>query len=230
MAMTPTFLIQIDSARLGRCVVKDETGKEVRLGGSWTEKPAILVFLRHFACIACRAHAAQVWHEREKYEQNGAKIVFVGNGSPDYIQKFKVDLGINDAVIVTDPTLRSFWIAGFKRGFLASLGPTSIKNGIGLFAKGHSQKMPSKASGDLWQLGGVIVVRADGRVTYQYISQATGDFPPEKDIVTMVSPGKVVAPSDNQAPSASGPTHAAPTSAAVAGAASTVADSKAIKS
>jgi hypothetical protein len=181
MGQTPKYMIKVDSSRLGRCLVKDEKGDERRLSSLWKESPAILVFLRHFACIACRAHATQVWAERAKYEQGGAKLAFIGNGNPDYILRFKTDLELKEAIIFTDPSLRSFSAAGFKRGFLVSHGPASIKNGIKLMNEGNSQKLPGGGSGDLWQLGGIMVVRPDGRVTYQFISEALGDFPPEKD-------------------------------------------------
>jgi hypothetical protein len=186
MGLTPKYMIKVDSARLGRCLVKDENGDELRLSTLWKEKAAIIVFLRHFACIACRAHAAQVWSEREKYELGGAKLAFVGNGSADYILRFKTDLGIKDATIYTDPVLRSFTAAGFKRGFFVSHGPKSVKNGIKLMSEGHSQKLPGAGAGDLWQLGGLLVVLPDGRVTYQFISEALGDFPPEKDTAHII--------------------------------------------
>jgi peroxiredoxin len=159
----------------------------MRLGELWSGTPAILVFLRHFACIACRAHAGSVWQNRQALEQNGAKIHFVGVGSSDYIKKFKEDLKIYDASVVTDPSLLSFRVAGFKRGFLATHGPRSIFNTLKLVAEGHGLKAPQEGSGDLWQLGGTLVVAPDGRVTYQFISEALGDFPPEKDFDSHVS-------------------------------------------
>jgi hypothetical protein len=33
---------------LADCVVKDVEGQDVRLGDLWREKPAVLVFVRHF--------------------------------------------------------------------------------------------------------------------------------------------------------------------------------------
>ena len=34
--------------KLGEVVVKDAEGRSVRLGSLWTERPAALVFVRHF--------------------------------------------------------------------------------------------------------------------------------------------------------------------------------------
>lgn len=44
----------------------------------------------------------------------------------------------------------------------------------------------TKNTGDHWQLGGVIVVKTNGVIAYHYISEALGDFPPEKDVVNEI--------------------------------------------
>jgi prostamide/prostaglandin F2alpha synthase len=38
----------MDAAALGAVTVKDVDGQEVRLGDLWRERPAVLVFLRHY--------------------------------------------------------------------------------------------------------------------------------------------------------------------------------------
>ena len=45
-------------------VVQDERGAELRLGDLWREQPAVLVFLRHYGCVFCRAHAVQLHRAR----------------------------------------------------------------------------------------------------------------------------------------------------------------------
>lgn len=167
---------------LANSIVLSETGEQVKFANLWKNQTTLFIFLRHFACIACRAHAVQIWQDREKYEKNGTKIVFIGNGNYQYIQYFKEDLKIVGATIYTDPTLESFQAIGFKRGFLAALGPRSLANGLKLFTQGHKQIITTKNTGDHWQLGGVIVVKSNGVVAYHYISQALGDFPPENDV------------------------------------------------
>lgn len=175
-------IIDVLPAQLAQCKVFDQHNKSIVLSSLWDQSPAILIFLRHFGCIACRAHAKDVWNNKEKYEQTGAKIYFIGNGAPPMIQAFVEDLKIEGATIFTDPSLKSFHSAGFKRGFFKALGPKSIINGINLSKQGHKQGVYTKDQGDLWQLGGILAVKPGGKVTYQYISEATGDFPPEEDL------------------------------------------------
>jgi peroxiredoxin len=175
----------VDIVRLANCALSDSTGRIVKLGQLWQKQTIVFVFLRHFACIACRAHATQVWGDREKYEKSGAKIIFIGNGQPDFIDKFKEDVGIQNAVVFTDPELTSFRAAGFRRGFLAVVQPRTLLNVLQLASEGHRQTMPSAETGSNWQLGGILVVKPNGKIAYQYISEALGDFPPESDVDAM---------------------------------------------
>ena len=171
-----------DVVELMNCNVLNENGEAISVANLWSKQTAILVFLRHFACIECRTIAKQVWSDREKYEKAGGRIYFIGNGQPNFISGFKSDLNINDAPIYTDPSLKIFNAAGFKRGFFVALGPQSIVNGLKMFAGGNSQGQYEKGMGDIWQMGGVIVVKPNGRVAFKFVSQKLGDFPPEKDI------------------------------------------------
>ncbi len=159
----------------------NENGQITNPSELWAEKTAVFVFLRHFACIACRAHAKQIWQQKDTFEKNGSQIYFIGNGKPHFIIQFKDELDMSDSITFTDPTLEAFNAFGFKRGFLASLGPSALINTIKLKAAGHDGAKYEQGMGDLWQLGGIVVVNTSGEITYKYISEVLGDFPPEKD-------------------------------------------------
>lgn len=166
---------------LGEQFVFDQDERAVQVSSLWERQPAILIFLRHFGCVTCRAHAKEVWQCRDVYERAGSKIYFIGNGAPYYISKFKSDLGIESAPIFTDPSLSTFRQAGFKRSFFNALSPTSLANSLKLYLKGHKQGSMDPATGDPWQLGGVVVVCPKLGLRYHYISEAAGDYPPFKD-------------------------------------------------
>jgi peroxiredoxin len=175
----------VDILSLANAVVFDPEGRQLKLGQVWNSAPAILIFLRHFACISCRAHAVQVWSERQKYEKNGARIVFIGNGQPQFIQTFKEDLGLQEALILTDPSLMSFQAAGLRNGYLAVIQLNSVIDAIKLAVDGHTQSAYSKEAGTHWQLGGIVAIGQDGKVLYRYASQSLGDFP-DSDIDVIV--------------------------------------------
>lgn len=169
--------------KFANCTVLDENGEETLISTLWQKQTVLFVFLRHFGCVACRAQAHQIWSEREKYESSGARIIFIGNGTANYLKFFKENLNIKDAPVFTDPTLKSFLHAGFKRGFFALVNPKTAFNGIKLLANGYTQAPFDRESGSHWQLGGILVVHPDSSTGYHYISHALGDFPPEKDLL-----------------------------------------------
>jgi hypothetical protein len=169
----------IDIASFANSIVFTPEGEKVRLGLLWQKRKTVFVFLRHFACIACRAHAKQVWADREKYESAGGQLIFIGNGRPSFIEHFKRDLSIEKAVVLTDPTLEAYRAAGFRKGFFALVQPRSALNIAKLASQGHSQAPSNPDSGTHWQLGGIVAVNPQGKVLYHYVSQALGDFPEE---------------------------------------------------
>jgi peroxiredoxin len=122
-----------------KCEILNEEGEKIKNIDLWQKQTILFVFLRHFGCVSCQAHAVQIWKDRAKYEKGGAKIIFVGNGIPLFIKTFKEDLKIQDAPVYTDPSLASFRAVGFKRGFLAALGPKSSLLGRKLLKEGHVQ-------------------------------------------------------------------------------------------
>lgn len=141
--------------------------------------PVFMVFLRHFACIGCRTHAAEVWRDRAKYERNGAKIVFIGNGQPEWIEKFRADLGIAHGIVLTDPTLQTFKFAGFKNGFFNLVQPQSAINAAKFALQGNKQINYDKNAGSHLQMGGIIAVNPQNKVIYHFVSDSLGDLPEE---------------------------------------------------
>ena len=175
----------IDLVALANCFVFDGESRKLKLGQLWQTQSVIFVFLRHFACIACRAHAVEVWKDRERYESAGARLIFIGNGAPNYIEIFKTELGLEKALILTDPSLEVFRAAGFRHGFFELVQLKSILNAIKLAAGGHTQTT-LVAEGSNWQNGGVLAIGKNGKVLFQFISQALGDFPNEADIEMII--------------------------------------------
>jgi peroxiredoxin len=169
----------VDIFNLSKCIVEDQNGHRIEMGSLWRNHVVVFVFLRHFGCIACRAHAVQVWAERERYEKINAKLIFIGNGDRKYIEGFKQELGLDKAIILTDRTLAAFRFAGLKRGITSLVNPTSLANAVKLYKEGHRQKELA-AKGDHFQMGGVLVMRPDNQVGFHFVSEALGDFPEDE--------------------------------------------------
>jgi hypothetical protein len=166
--------------------------RALQLGQLWKKQPVVLVFLRHFACIACRAHAAQIWGERQKFERSGVKIIFIGNGQPNWVERFREDLGIQQGVVLTDPSMNSFKLAGFKNGFFNLVRPQSAINMLKLAKDGYTQSAYSPDAGSHWQMGGILAISKRGNVLYHFASKAVGDFPSEPYLEVIQQDEKLV--------------------------------------
>lgn len=184
MHSLPDTKIHADGFRLALCTVYNEKSEPVQLRTLWEKQPAILIFLRHFACDACRKHALEIWSNREVYEKKGAKLHFIGNGHPQYMQQFKEMYSLQDASFFTDPKLSAFNAAGFKRGFWINPGEMHTRGEFLWLATRHA--MRKTGSGNVWQLGGVLAICPGGKVTYQFTSQMMGEFAPSSDIPKII--------------------------------------------
>jgi AhpC/TSA antioxidant enzyme len=120
-----------------------------------------------------------VWSQRHTLERSGARLVFIGNGQPNWIDGFRRDLGIDQGVVLTDPSLSSFKAAGMKHGFFQLMRPQSAINIRKLSKEGYSQGSLSADSGSHFQMGGVLAVSRFGKVMYHFASTSVGDFPQE---------------------------------------------------
>jgi peroxiredoxin len=174
---------QGDFDEFSYAIVLDSELRKIPLCRFWNQQTAILVFLRHFGCISCRSHAQEVWSQRAELQKNGSRIIFIGNGSPDMIDGFRQAYGLEGALIFTDPTLRSFSLAGFNRSIANLLKFASAKNMISLAMEGHTNGSPfEKGTGSNRQMGGIVVVHPNSQVSYQYISESVGDTPDAEEI------------------------------------------------
>jgi NAD(P)-dependent dehydrogenase (short-subunit alcohol dehydrogenase family) len=117
--------------------------------------------------------------------ERGAELVIVGNGASSFAKAFREDFEL-DGPLLVDPELRSYRAAGLRRGRVEALSPRLPCNAVRALRGGLSQ---GAVEGDLWQLGGVFVIRRDGELAYRYVSREAGDHPPIDDILEALSEG-----------------------------------------
>ena len=72
----------MDTRALAAATIQGADGAGVHLADAWRDHPAVVVWLRHFGCVFCREHVAEVRAARPDIEALHGGIVFVGNGTP----------------------------------------------------------------------------------------------------------------------------------------------------
>ena len=109
----------------------------------------------------------------------GAKLVIVGNGTPEQARWFVEDFHIETPVF-TDPTLAIHRAVGARRGVRLSKLPHLLLNAVRAMSRGHFQ---TRVLGDGKQLGGVFVIMPGGTLAYRYLSEVVGDHPDPNAVV-----------------------------------------------
>lgn len=169
---------KVDTLALKRLIVKNEDNKDIPFRDLHKGKKTTFVFIRHFGCIACRAHVVQIM-DQVRAGKIKTPIVFIGNGQATIIKAFKEDLGVQNAKIYTDPTLQVFDACSLKRGLTYLVSLSTAKAFYGLSKAGYSQGKQMKENGYHRQMGGIVIFSKIGEVIYHYSSHYLGDFPDE---------------------------------------------------
>lgn len=163
-------------------LVQTRDGRSVELGSLIEPKPTAVVFIRHFGCLGCSVHMAELSPRLDELHELGLQLVIVGNGETRYMDGFMERFHLDDrlATVVTDPSLRTHQAAQLRRSFWATLGPKGILDQIRALLAGHSQ---NHVQGDNWQQGGAIVLDGDGSVTYYHRNETVSDHAPTSELV-----------------------------------------------
>jgi peroxiredoxin len=172
-------------------VVRDHHGESVRLGDLWRDQPAVLVFLRHYGCVFCRAHAVQLHRARERFAAAGAHLALIGQGTADDANRFRRVQSI-DVPVYSDPERAGYDAAGAKVATLSELVnartvaralkhtvTSRIRQGSIAVHQGRIVDNPA-------QLGGVLVIAPDGSIRYAHMSEDASDIPPSDEVLAAV--------------------------------------------
>jgi len=109
----------------------------------------------------------------------GAELVIVGNGTPDMARAFRDELGL-EAPLYTDPTRRTYALAGFKRGVFATFSAKGMAHAARAWRKGFRQ---TATRGDALQQGGLLVVERGGRILYAHRDSEAGDLASNDEVL-----------------------------------------------
>ena len=172
-------------------VVQDHLGFPVALGELWRYQPVVLVFLRHYGCVFCRAHAVQYYRARDRFEAAGARVAAIGQGSPRQAVEFRRAQSIH-LPVYSDPQRRAYEAAGAKVATLSELlGPRVLMRGLGhtlasRLRQGSIAVHQGRVVDHPAQLGGVLVVATDDSVRYSHMSEDPSDHPPIDEVLAAV--------------------------------------------
>jgi hypothetical protein len=159
------------------------TGKQVHLRDFWRDRPALLLFWRHYGCGCGFTRASRLRAEYADYVAAGANVVIIGQGEPERTAAYAQKYELPDCPVLCDPSLRAYQAYGLPEAtpiqVLYNADPVfwncDFEAGVRLQKARQDAGRP--LVDDPWQLPGEFVVRRDGTIALAYRYQYCDNFP-----------------------------------------------------
>ena len=160
-------------------------GEEIRMAGFWAERPALLIFVRHFGCIGCTAQMNAIAPRLEEIDSLGIRTVVIGNGKLEYLDGFLDKFMLRDrpVEVYTDPSLNVYKQANLVRNALYSFGPGTWWDYLKAFSKGIGQ---SSIQGDNLQLGGTLFIDEEGVLEFYFRNKSVANHSDPNEIINSI--------------------------------------------
>ena len=162
--------------------LRDSSGRSVNLSDFWRDRPALIIFWRHYGCGCGFDRATRLQKEYEGYTSAGANVVVVGQGEPErsgaYAQKYGLP-----CPILCDPDFVAYEAYGLLEGkpsqVLYDAPEEFLRGDYDAFldlAKARREAGRPMADSP-WQLPGEFIVDRTGAIRLAYRYQYCEDFP-----------------------------------------------------
>lgn len=151
----------------------DGQGEGHAVGNLIKSRIAVLVFLRHFGCIACQEHVGLWKPHLPEFNEAGARVIFIGNGKPESLRKFLGKTQLRDDQAYTEPTQSIHRELGLVNSLGSTISPGAVFNALRAVTRGNFQ---TSVEGDPMQQGGVLIVDASGDIALLHRERQLGDY------------------------------------------------------
>jgi peroxiredoxin len=117
----------------------------------------------------------QLHRARKDFEAAGVPLVLIGQATPKHADRFRRMLAL-ELPVLADADRSSYKAAGAKVGTLGELlGPKSVAVGVARTARSGGRIRQGWTIGHPAQLGGAMVIRANGEVAFSHVSENASD-------------------------------------------------------
>nr|XP_028604929.1 peroxiredoxin-like 2C [Podarcis muralis] len=167
-----------------RRLVVDAAGKAVPFGSLYRERKAIVVFVRHFLCYACKEYVEDLGKIPKTFLQDAnVRLVVIGQSSHHHIKPFCTLTGYPHEMYV-DPEREIYRMLGMKRGEASATSvqsPHVKSNLLSGSIKSMWRAMTSPAfdfQGDPAQQGGTLILGPGNEIHHVHLDQNRLDHVP----------------------------------------------------
>ena len=154
----------------------DSDGQRIKLSSFWREKPALILFWRHYGCGCGIERAGMLHKDFEAFKGAGAEVLIIGQGEPERAAAYAAKYELPPMPILCDPAFETYEAFGLVEGKPSQIlfdAPNEFLDrdpdaGIGL-AK-ERQDLGRPLVDNSWLLPGEFVVDRGGvvRLAYRY--------------------------------------------------------------
>lgn len=119
-------------------------------------------------------------------ERLGIRAVVVAFAPAQSLARYQAGLGLGELLVLSDPDRRAYRAFGFERGSFARvwLDPRVWRRYAGLIVHG---RRPARSREDTLQLGGDVLIDADGLVRWIYRSAGPEDRPTVEQVAAALA-------------------------------------------
>lgn len=164
----------------------DSAGNEVQFKDFWGEKPALILFWRHFGCGCGLDRAARLNEEATAYEKADANVVIIGQGEPERAAYYAKRYQLESFPILCDPSTEAYFAYGLLEGKESQIlfdAPDEFLDrdaDAGAQLVKERQEMERPLVDNPWLLPGEFVVDTKGIVRLAYRFNYCEDFPDQR--------------------------------------------------
>jgi peroxiredoxin len=161
----------------------DHTGAQVALSSFWQDRPALVLFWRHFGCGCGVERAGRLRDEIDDLVAAGANLVIVGQGEPERAARYRHEHGL-PCPILCDPNRELYRAYGLREGDVPHIlfdAPEEFwthNRAIGEEFQHQRRESGRPLVDSPWQLPGEFVVDTSGTIRLDHHYQHCEDFPP----------------------------------------------------
>ncbi len=161
----------------------DSMGRAVSLRSFWQDRPALVLFWRHYGCSCGIDRSKRLRDEHPLYLALGANVVIIGQGEPERATAYAVRYNLPAVPILCDTQAVAYEAYGLLEGqpsqilFDASesLLDRDLQAGLDFMSARRQEGRPLVDSP--WLLPGEFVIEAGGRVALAYRYNYCDDYP-----------------------------------------------------
>lgn len=163
--------------------LSDQTGNMVELNSFWKDKPALVIFWRHFGCGCGVDRANRLKNELTDYLDAEANILIIGQGEPARSTAYANKYELPNIPILSDPTFHVFHAYGLLDGKESQIlfdAPEEYLDRSLDLGKSFAQSRQEEGRplvDNPYLLPGEFVIDTAGKVVFAYRYNYCEDFP-----------------------------------------------------